>query len=157
MITMKTLHHKIDEFINGIEIDYSELSSAHYDSNPYGVEPQLAGGSGCWEADEDEVFEAQVNKVLEILDCDGVCAFLDEELDDLLDDDIDILERESIRYASAYLLSNRIDGFQYKVYITDSDAVAEPYCICDTEYKAEKEVTQLVEQGYINACYFKCK
>ena len=66
----------LEKHISEIEIDPSELESAVWDSNPYDVEPQLALGSGDWNYNEDEYFNAQCEKMLEYIKADGAVQYL---------------------------------------------------------------------------------
>ena len=68
---------KVLEKVNSMDIDVDDLSSATYDSNPYGVEPQLAGGSGEWDYDEDEYFAKQIEKFLDYMHHDGIIEYID--------------------------------------------------------------------------------
>lgn len=75
---------KIEFFVLDQDIDESELPSAYYDPNPYGVEDHLIGSSGCWVADEDEVYEAQKEQAISKIKKDGAyeCLDVDEDIDD---------------------------------------------------------------------------
>lgn len=71
------LKKQIDEWVDEFEIEPEELESAYYDSNVYGLEPHLAVGGWVW--DEDEYFEAQVEKAIEALKEDGAYVYFDVE------------------------------------------------------------------------------
>jgi len=62
------LHKKVEDEID--DIDPSELESAHWDDNPYMVEPELAMGSGRWEYDEDEMWNKACESYIKILKAD---------------------------------------------------------------------------------------
>lgn len=81
---------KIEFYVLDQDIDESELQSAHYDPNPYGVEDNLIGSSGCWVADEDEVYEAQKEQAIRKIKEDGAYQWMD------VDEDID--DNEVIEY-----------------------------------------------------------
>lgn len=79
--------NKIKNWVDGIEINVEELESAYYDRNPYGVEEELVGSSGCWEYDEDEYYEAQCDKAIEYITNDCASAYFD-----IADDEMDKFE-----------------------------------------------------------------
>ena len=60
------LKKQIDEWVESFEIDVEELESAHYDRNIYDLEPHLAVGGWVW--DEDEEYQAQVEKAIDNVD-----------------------------------------------------------------------------------------
>lgn len=70
--------------VNDTEIDYEDLDSYVYDSNPYGVEEELIGDSGSADWDEDEALVAKFDRFIEIIECDGAIEHIDfpEEWDD---------------------------------------------------------------------------
>ena len=76
------LKKALDSYIEKLEVDVEELDSYHYVRNPYGVEEQLIGTSSCYDWDEDEEYEAQVAKMLEYIETDGVENYLDLEPED---------------------------------------------------------------------------
>lgn len=80
----------LDDWVNDIEIDESELESASWDCNIYGVEPQYAVGG--WIYDEDEYYQAQVDKAIDYLKSDGWGGYF--EYDDSQDDEA--LTKEAI-------------------------------------------------------------
>ena len=55
----KELLKKVDE----MEINVEELSSYHWESNPYGVESQLIGTSGEGQWDENEEWQSKISKM----------------------------------------------------------------------------------------------
>lgn len=59
----------IEEWIAEIEIDESELESASWDCNIYGVEDHLAVGG--WVYDEDECYIEKAKLALEFVEVDG--------------------------------------------------------------------------------------
>lgn len=73
---------KICAFVNRQDIDESELPSAYYDPNPYGVEDHLIGSSGCWFADEDEAYEAKKEQAIDKIKKDGAYNWIDLDCDD---------------------------------------------------------------------------
>lgn len=81
---------KIEFYVLDQDIDESELPSAHYDPNPYGVEDHLIGSSGGWFADEDEVYEAKKEQAISKIKEDGAYQWMD------VDEDID--DNEVIEY-----------------------------------------------------------
>lgn len=68
---------KVLEAVNKIDVDLEDLSSARYDSNPYGLEPHLAWGSGEWDYDEDEMFAKQIDKFIDYMKADGIYEYID--------------------------------------------------------------------------------
>ena len=70
------LKEKIKDFVDSMEVDVSELESARWDYNIYGVEPQYAVGG--WDYDEDEEWEAQKEKAIDWIKSDGVGAYFNE-------------------------------------------------------------------------------
>lgn len=89
-------HKKIlDEAMLGIYIEPSDLESAKWDSNIYGVEPQYAVGG--WVYDEDEYYNKQIEEAIEMILADGIGAYFYEvDQDDNSDDEE--LEKEAIEY-----------------------------------------------------------
>lgn len=95
----KELLKKIEQ----IEIDVSELDSYHWDSNPYCVEPQLAGGSGCGMWNENEEWQAQIQKIKTYIAEDGAGEYLklsSEDWDNEDDGDCTTLTNECLNYLS---------------------------------------------------------
>ena len=74
---------EIEEWVNDLEIDPSDLPSYHYDKNPYGLEYPLYCGSGQYDWDEDEEYEAKCEKAVDYLESDGVEGYFDVEDDEL--------------------------------------------------------------------------
>ena len=66
-----------------IEVDVSQLDSYHRVKNIYGVEPQLAVDGYDW--DEDEEYKAQLLKLADYVEADGLYEYAtladDEDLD----------------------------------------------------------------------------
>lgn len=73
---------KICAFVNRQDIDESELPSAYYDPNPYGVEDHLIGSSGCCVVDEDELYEAKKEQAIDKIKKDGAYNWIDLDCDD---------------------------------------------------------------------------
>lgn len=94
---------EITDWVEGIEVDCSELPSYHYDKDPYGVGPELRGWSGKYVWDEDEEFESQCDEAIEYLKEEGVEAFFDVDDDELtlFDSRDDELVDEYIRIVEA--------------------------------------------------------
>lgn len=88
----KEQFEELDNWINEIEIDEEDLESAKWDSNIYCVEPQYAVGG--WVYDEDEYYQAQVDKAIDYLKSDGWGGYF--EYDDNQDDEV--LTKEAIEY-----------------------------------------------------------
>lgn len=84
----------LDDWVNEIEIDEEYLESAKWDRNIYGVEPQYSVGG--WVYDEDEYYQAQVDKAIDYLKSDGWGGYFE------YDDDQD--ETELTQRAIVYLL-----------------------------------------------------
>lgn len=74
-LTFKEIE-KVEDFVQDLEVDESSLDSARWDSNPYGVEPQLAIGSGCWVYDDDDYYNAQLEKALDCIESDGAWEYI---------------------------------------------------------------------------------
>jgi len=85
-------------FLEGLDIEVSELSSAVWNSNPYDVEPQLAGGSGTYDYDENEYRAAQIKKAIEYIEADGAI----EYLWNLIPKEIKALDKEDPQKLDAY-------------------------------------------------------
>ena len=95
------MRDNLDKQISEIDIDPSELSSAVWNNNPYDVEPQLAGGSGMYEYDEDEYFNAQCEKMIYYITSDGAIQYLWDLIpEDKQEDDEynDALTKEAEQY-----------------------------------------------------------
>ena len=93
----KELIKKVDE----IEINVDELDSYNWDSNPYEVEHQLVGTSGCGVWDENEEWQEQIKKMKKYLEADGAGEYLtlaDEDWDNQDDNDCTTLTNECINY-----------------------------------------------------------
>lgn len=69
------------DWVNEQDIDASELSSYHYDKDPYGVGPELRGWSGRYEWDEDEWTERAIEEAVEQLESDGWDMYFDYDED----------------------------------------------------------------------------
>lgn len=74
-LTFKEIE-KVEDFVQDLEVDESSLDSPRWDSNPYGVEPQLAIGSGCWVYDDDDYYNAQLEKALDCIESDGAWEYI---------------------------------------------------------------------------------
>lgn len=74
-LTLKEID-KVEDFVQDLEIDESLLNSARWDSNPYGVESHLAVGSGCWVYDDDDYYNAQLEKALDCIESDGAWEYI---------------------------------------------------------------------------------
>lgn len=87
------LKKAIRKEINNIEVDISEMQSAKYDYNIFGVERQLAKGG--WYYDPDEEWEIQKEKFLEKLELDHLCNIIElpDWLNDILINDDSLYER----------------------------------------------------------------
>lgn len=83
---------ELDDWVDEIEIDEKNLESAKWDRNIYGVEPQYAVGG--WIYDEDEYYQAQVDKAIDYLESDGWGGYF-EYADN---QDEDSLTKEAIEY-----------------------------------------------------------
>lgn len=87
---------ELDKWVQSIEVEVSELPSYHYDSNPYGLDYPLSCGSGQGVWDENEEYETQKEKAIELLETDGGVAVYFGWGDD--DDESDKLTKEAIEY-----------------------------------------------------------
>ena len=67
----------VSDFVDDREIEVSELDSAEYDSNIYGVEPQYAVGG--YDYDEDEYYAKQLEEAIECIKADGLFEVIDIE------------------------------------------------------------------------------
>lgn len=81
---------ELEDWVGKIEIDVEDLESAKWDSNIYCVEPQYAVGG--WVYDEDEYYQAQVDKAIDYLKSDGWGGYF--EYDDNQEDEA--LTKEAI-------------------------------------------------------------
>ena len=89
------------KMVEEMEVDVTQLDSYHWDSNPYCVEPQLAAGSGCSVWEENEEWQAQIQKAKKVLEADGANYYLtmsDEDYD--ADGGCFELTQECINYLS---------------------------------------------------------
>jgi hypothetical protein len=75
------------------EIEVSELSSYHYDSNPYGVEKELVGSSAGYDWDDDEEWEAKTEKFREELK-DNEDYFIENYLSDYIPEGVEEMTSE---------------------------------------------------------------
>lgn len=73
---------KLRNAVEQKEIDVSELASYKWDSNPYCVEPELVGSSGCGVWDEDEEYNAQIEAVVSDIEADGLFEVIELDLND---------------------------------------------------------------------------
>lgn len=87
---------ELKEWVDKIEIDVEDLQSAHFDSNPYGLEEPLYYGSGQWEYDEDEEQEVQKEKAIDYLETDGGVADYFGWSDD--EEESEELTKEAVEY-----------------------------------------------------------
>lgn len=93
----KELLKKVDE----MEINVEELSSYHWESNPYGVESQLIGTSGEGQWDENEEWQAKIQKAKKYLSEEPayeLFTLADEDYDDDDQEDCTTLTNECINY-----------------------------------------------------------
>ena len=67
---------ELGNYINNMSIDYSNLDSYHYESNPYMVESQLVGSSGCYDWDEDEEYQVKLETLIDEIPKYGVENYL---------------------------------------------------------------------------------
>jgi hypothetical protein len=95
----KELLKKVDE----MEINVEELKSYHFEKNPYCVEPQLIGTSGEGQWDENEEWQAKIQKAKKYLSEEPAYELLtlaDEDYDDDDQEDCTTLTNECINYLS---------------------------------------------------------
>lgn len=104
-LTLKEIE-KVEDFVQDLEVDESSLDSARWDSNPYGVEPHLAGGSGCWVYDDDDYYNAQLEKALDCIESDGAWEYIKDFCLDKDGDPDEDLNQKVIDY-----LNYCIEGF----------------------------------------------
>ena len=76
------LKKELDNYLEKLEVDVSELDSYHYVRNPYCVEEQLIGSSSGYEWDEDEEYNAKVEKLIEYIEADGIKYYLTLQSED---------------------------------------------------------------------------
>ena len=99
----KELLKKIEQ----IDIDVQGLESYHIVRNPYCVESQLVGTSDCFEYDENEEWQAQIQKMKTYIEEDGAGEYLklsSEDWDNENDGDCTTLTNECINFL--YTLEN---------------------------------------------------
>lgn len=97
------LKKELLKFVENIEIDVTQLESYHWDRNPYCVESQLIGTSGCGVWNENEEWQEQVKKAKTYLEADGAGEYLklaNEDWDNKDDYDCSTLTNECINYLS---------------------------------------------------------
>lgn len=95
---------ELDDKVRDIVIDVDELSSYKWDSNPYCVEPQLAGGSGCGVWNKDEELSVQARTLIQYIKADGIWEYITMSDDDIEDDDLcEKLANEAYEYLSKYI------------------------------------------------------
>ena len=70
------------DFVEKIEIDVSQLESYHYDSNPYCVDDELIGTSGCGVWSESEEWQEQISAAKKKIKENGACEYLKMSADD---------------------------------------------------------------------------
>lgn len=85
---------KLDEWVDEMDVDVTELPSYHYDADPYGVGRELRGWSGCYVWDEDEWMERAIEEAVEKLEADGWDAYFDYDEDQNPEE----LTKEAIEY-----------------------------------------------------------
>ena len=102
MADFEKIKKQVDEFIEQINIDVEELPSYHYDRNPYGVEDALSGTSGGYDWDDDEEYQAQLEKALEILESDSIFEYIDA-------DDIQENEQEEYQKLTIEYIKNKME------------------------------------------------
>jgi len=110
----KELQNKLDNAIEQCEnyVNYEELNSRKWNSNPYDVEPELVGTSGCYEYDDDEVALEEYKILKQWIEKDGIENYIElsPELSEEQQDDetlMEILNKEAINY-----LETQIESFE---------------------------------------------
>jgi len=98
---MKKLYQATDDMEDFVDIN--ELESCKYNPNPYDVEPQLVGTSGCYEYDEDEMTLEEYKVLRKFVEADGLINYIDltdELTEEQLDDEnlLEELDKEAITY-----------------------------------------------------------
>lgn len=97
------LKKELLKFVENIEIDVTQLESYHWDRNPYCVESQLIGTSGCGVWNENEEWQAKIQKAKKYLSKEPAYELLtlaDEDYDDDDQEDCTTLNNECINYLS---------------------------------------------------------
>lgn len=84
---------KLDEWVEEMDVDVTELPSYHYDDDPYGVGRELRGWSGCYVWDEDEEMKLKIESAL-----DKLSEGWDVHFDYDEDQDPEELTKEAIEY-----------------------------------------------------------
>lgn len=100
------LKNELLSIAEDIDIDVEELDSYYWDSNPYCVEEELTGSSGCGVWDDAEERQAQITKLIEWLESDGAGEYLTlspDDWDSEDDNDCTTLTNECITYLSSFL------------------------------------------------------
>ena len=85
--------------VEKMEIDETQLDSYHYDRNPYCVDAELIGTSGCHDWDEEEEWKAKVKALADDIKGYGVMSYVD------LSDDEENIEGEITMAAYLWLYS----------------------------------------------------
>lgn len=85
---------------DSLEIDITELDSAEYHSNIYGLEAHLAVGGWIW--DEDEEYTTKIEKLIEYIEEDGIQEYLDLS-EDQMEDEIFLekLQKEAVKFLNS--------------------------------------------------------
>lgn len=90
---------ELHNYINNMSIDYSSLDSYHYDSNPYMVEPQLVGSSGCYAWDEDEEYQVKLETLINEIPKYGIENYLKLTQEQLYNDTyVEELQKTTLCY-----------------------------------------------------------
>lgn len=71
------LKQKIYDAICKMEIDVTDLESCRYEKDPYCVGYPLSIGSGCFEYDGEEYWQAQKKQFMEYIKEDGLYNYID--------------------------------------------------------------------------------
>ena len=112
-----------------IDIDPSELESAVWNDNPYDVEPQLALGSGMYEYNEDEYFNAQCEQMISYIKADGAVQYLwdlipeDKQEDDEYERRRKLERQRYMRERELMDKEEKVNAFNDKVDEEDEESV----------------------------------
>ena len=94
----------LNTYMDSMPIDYSSLDSYHYDSNPYMVELQLVGSTGCYGWDENEEYQVKLETLIDEIPEYGVENYLKLTQEQLYNDAyVEELQEATLRYLSGQL------------------------------------------------------
>lgn len=82
MITFEEIQKQLEEYIPQIEVEVTELDSYKYSPAVYSWQSSSCCGPEEEYWDEDEEYQAQVEKLIEYIEADGLCEYITVSDDD---------------------------------------------------------------------------